>query len=371
MTAALLPNTWTQTWVSASHWVGLTLPGMIDEPGSFSGSDSSPRPERGPEPSRRMSLAILNRLAATVLSAPCAKTIASWAASASNLFGAEVNFMPVSAAIRSAMRSAKPTGALRPGADGGAALGELHQPRHRLLDALDAVLDLLGVAGEFLAEGEGGRVLRVGAADLDDLRPRLRLVVERVPQLLQRRHQPVHDLLRRGDVHRRRIGVVRRLAHVDVVVGVDRLLRAQDAAEHLDRAVGDHLVGVHVGLGARAGLPDDQREMIVELAFGHFLRGLDDGLADLRVELAEVHVHLGRGALDQAERPDDRRRLLLPADREILERPLGLRPPVAVGGDLDRAERIGLGAGPWRGLSAIDKFLPAVEASASSGTRRG
>ena len=25
--------------VSASHWVGFTLPGMIDEPGSFSGSD--------------------------------------------------------------------------------------------------------------------------------------------------------------------------------------------------------------------------------------------------------------------------------------------------------------------------------------------
>ena len=25
--------------VSASHWVGLTLPGMIEEPGSFSGSE--------------------------------------------------------------------------------------------------------------------------------------------------------------------------------------------------------------------------------------------------------------------------------------------------------------------------------------------
>jgi hypothetical protein len=46
--------------VSASHWVGLTLPGMIEEPGSFSGSDSSPRPARGPEPRKRMSLAILN-----------------------------------------------------------------------------------------------------------------------------------------------------------------------------------------------------------------------------------------------------------------------------------------------------------------------
>ena len=29
---ASLPNTWTQTMVSASHWVGLTFPGMIVEP---------------------------------------------------------------------------------------------------------------------------------------------------------------------------------------------------------------------------------------------------------------------------------------------------------------------------------------------------
>src|SRR3569623_3067381 len=85
------PNTWAHAWVIASHWVGLTLPGMIDEPVSFSGSASSPSPERGPEPRKRMSLAILNRLAATVLIAPCEKTIASWAASASYLFGAVVH----------------------------------------------------------------------------------------------------------------------------------------------------------------------------------------------------------------------------------------------------------------------------------------
>ena len=45
--------------VSASHCVGLTLPGMIEEPGSFAGSFSSPSPERGPDPRSRMSLAIL------------------------------------------------------------------------------------------------------------------------------------------------------------------------------------------------------------------------------------------------------------------------------------------------------------------------
>ena len=36
------PITLTQTMVTASHWVGLTLPGMIEDPGSFSGNMSSP-----------------------------------------------------------------------------------------------------------------------------------------------------------------------------------------------------------------------------------------------------------------------------------------------------------------------------------------
>ncbi len=61
-----------------------------------------------------MSLAILNSAAAAALMAPCENTIESWAASASNLFGAVTKAMPVMAAMRSATLSAKPTGALRP-----------------------------------------------------------------------------------------------------------------------------------------------------------------------------------------------------------------------------------------------------------------
>ncbi len=56
--AVLLPKTWTQTWVSASHWVGLTFPGMIDDPGCTAGSLISARPARGPMLSSRRSLAI-------------------------------------------------------------------------------------------------------------------------------------------------------------------------------------------------------------------------------------------------------------------------------------------------------------------------
>ena len=46
--ATSLPITWAQSIVTASHWVGFTLPGMIELPGSFSGIVISPMPQRGP-----------------------------------------------------------------------------------------------------------------------------------------------------------------------------------------------------------------------------------------------------------------------------------------------------------------------------------
>ena len=48
-----------------------------------------------------------------------------------------------------------------------------------------------------------------------------------------------------------------------MIVGVDGGLAAELAAEQLDGAVGDDLVGVHVGLGAGPRLPDYQREVVV------------------------------------------------------------------------------------------------------------
>ena len=51
------------------------------------------------------------------------------------------------------------------GADGGAAEGEFAEVGFEFLEAFDAVLDLAGVAAEFLAEADGGGVLQVGAAD--------------------------------------------------------------------------------------------------------------------------------------------------------------------------------------------------------------
>src|SRR2546421_6681427 len=80
---ASLPITWAATMSIISLITGLTLPGMIDEPGWVAGMEISPMPQRGPEASQRMSLAIFESETAIVLSWPEASTIASLAACAS------------------------------------------------------------------------------------------------------------------------------------------------------------------------------------------------------------------------------------------------------------------------------------------------
>lgn len=84
------------------------MPGMIDEPGSFSGNESSPRPQRGPEPRKRMSLAIFINETARVLRLPDKWTRASLVARASNLLSAVLNSYPVSFLRFSQTASAKP-----------------------------------------------------------------------------------------------------------------------------------------------------------------------------------------------------------------------------------------------------------------------
>src|SRR5690606_40214815 len=62
--ATSLPRTWAAIIDNASHCVGFTLPGMIDEPGSLSGINISPIPLRGPDDNMRISFAIFIRLTA-------------------------------------------------------------------------------------------------------------------------------------------------------------------------------------------------------------------------------------------------------------------------------------------------------------------
>ena len=115
------------------------------------------------------------------------------------------------------------------GADRGAAERQGVAGQQRATDALEGFVELRDPAGHDLLEGDGRRVLQMRAPDHDDLARTLRLGGKRVAQALDGRKQLALDLLDRGDVHHGREGVVRGLAVVDVVIGVDRRLGAENA----------------------------------------------------------------------------------------------------------------------------------------------
>ena len=74
------------------------------------------------------------------------------------------------------------------------------------------------------------------------------------------------------------------MRHVNVIVGVNRCLAAERRACELAAPVGDHLVDVHVELGAAAGHPDMQRKVVVMLAAEYLLAGLDNQVAAFVVD---------------------------------------------------------------------------------------
>ena len=83
-------------------------------------------------------------------------------------------------------------------------------------------------------------------------------------QLPQSRQEILGQCAGRRDMHRGREGIVRGLAEIDMIVGMDRRHPAPRRSKAFVGAIGDHLVDVHVRLGARTGLPDFQGKMIVK-----------------------------------------------------------------------------------------------------------
>ena len=232
-------------------------------------------PQRGPEASQRTSLAILFRAQARVLSAPWATTSASWLARASNLFSAVTKGKPGQLGdLGGAPRTAYSVVRVQAGADRGAAQRQLVEMRQGVVDRPQGMVELRDVAGELLAQGQRRGVLQVGAADLDDVLERHGLGCQRVAQ------GPHLRLSRCSICSTAAICMaVGKVSLEDWLLFTSSLgwigfLEPMYAAGQLDGAVGDHLVGVHVGLGAAAGLPDAQREMVVERSRDHLVGGL-------------------------------------------------------------------------------------------------
>ena len=207
-----------------------------------------------------------------------------------------------------------------------------------------AMLELRHPARYFLPQCERCGVLQMGAANLDDVFKGCGLVRQRGAQLLQGRQQPVRQRLHRGQVHSGGKDIVARLALVHIVVGVHQPRLAARSAQQLAGTVGQHLVHVHVGLGARSGLPHHQRKLLQVATGDHLVRRRHDGRGLDGIEQAQSVVHIGAGALDLGQGADQLRRHALTRNIKMLQRTLGLRAPQALGGHIDGTKAVFLGA---------------------------
>ena len=108
------PITLAQTISTASGITGLTLPGIIEDPGCKSGMESSPSPAFGPDPIHRRSLLIFVRLTARTRRAPEASTRASLAPWASKWSLASVIGSIVAVARSLITACGNPLGVLMP-----------------------------------------------------------------------------------------------------------------------------------------------------------------------------------------------------------------------------------------------------------------
>ena len=87
----------------------------------------------------------------------------------------------------------------------------------------------------------------------------------------------------RGEAHASGKNIIRRLAVVNVIIGVDDGIVAQGTAQNFDGPICYDLVAVHVEANAGACLEDVHHKFLVPLALLDFFSGLDDRIGALVV----------------------------------------------------------------------------------------
>src|SRR6266571_3938911 len=123
----------------------------------------------------------------------------------------------------------------------------------------------------------------MGPTCFDDIFKLSRLPLKSLSQDTQAWQKFANNLFRRRNVNRRWEDVVRRLAHVHVVIRVNHRLVPYLAKEKLDRAISDDLVHGHIRRSHGTFLEYFNNDLFLKSSLHYLLGPGDDSLALLRV----------------------------------------------------------------------------------------
>ena len=113
-------------------------------------------------------------------------------------------------------------------------------------------------------------------------------------------------------------------------------------AHELKRAVGYHLIGIHVDRGASASLHHVDRELVVELSVDDLTASSHYGIGYLRIESPQLLVGLSCSKLDACHSDDIFRIVAHPGvgNLVVVESPLGLDSVISIGRNLEFSKQI-------------------------------
>src|SRR5580698_2502134 len=122
------------------------------------------------------------------------------------------------------------------------------------------------------------------------------------------------------------------------------LLAAKRCSRYVAATVRNHLIHVHIELGAASGHPHMKRERVLMLSGKDLVTGLNNQLVLQVSQPFPVMIGYGSGLFERGIRADHLARHQVFADTEMLEGALGLWTPQFIRRDLHLAEAIGLHA---------------------------
>ena len=125
-----------------------------------------------------------------------------------------------------------------------------------------------------------------------------------------------------------------------MVEGVEKSVIPLRVSEEFERAVGDHLVDVHIGRGSGPSLKGVGDEFAGELARFDLFAGGTDGGGLLRVEIAELGVGGGARFFDGGEGADELRRDRAAGERKVLRGAPGVDSVITVFGNRQAPEHV-------------------------------